>query len=47
MFGFEYPLFNVAVDVRVLFPGLCGCVEQNTSPVVPINDFILEYGLKS
>ena len=47
MFGFEYPLFNGVVDVRMLFPGLCGCVEQNTSAIVSINDFVFEHGLKS
>ena len=41
MFGFEYPLFNGVADVRMLFPGLCGCFEQNTSAVVLVNDFIL------
>ena len=47
MFGFEYPLFNGIVGVRMSFPGLCGCIEQNTSAIVPINDFVFEYGLKS
>ena len=47
MFGFEYSLFNGVIVVRMLFPGLCGCIEQNTSAIVPINDFILVDGLKS
>ena len=47
MFGFEYPLFNGVVDVRMLFLILCGCFEQNTSAIVSINDFVFEYGLKS